>query len=604
MKLNSVKINPFAVESPEKLTATEIVELFVSEHTEIDTVKQKKHTFIWGTRGSGKSMMFRYMEPACQIIINENFLKEENAYFAVYCPCKEGVFNKSEFKLLDNYLNVTLSEHLLNLNIAERIINNISTQIPPELIPLKKQMNFVNDIIDLFDPVSTIPSTLDIEKQYIFDERPLEWLLAFFLREIHQIGIFLRKYILSGKNTTYSGTFSGYHDFLLPLMKIIRSYIFEGEKIPIYILLDDANNLTPIQQSIVNTWIANRDQSLLCVKVSASKEKYNTFMTRDGGRIEQIHDYSEVDTEDLYTSNQSGYALKIKKIVEKRLALYNLNVGKIDEFLPSDPNETILYNKIRTELENEWEGNPQNRPNEKKDYIKRLVWPRVFQSLKQNKQPKSYAGLQNLIDLSSGVVRGFLEPCYLMFDRVSNQTNNKLVLQIPVSIQEDVIRKYSEEFLVKIDEIKKDIGPEKLTLVEGLRNLIFSLGSYYYSRLHNATSNEPRAIAFYLTGEISSHYQEILQLGIDYRYFQVSTSRRKKGGGQELRYLLNRRLAPAFKLDPSSAMTSRIPISVDMFILACENKDKFVIEQISKETKDGFYVEQLLLFSGDDANGI
>src|SRR6266700_5976840 len=94
--------NPFVVDSPERLTPRRLVQLFVEEYTQIGTMKQRKHTFIWGSRGSGKSMMLRYLEPECQTLVHGDpakFLSEE-PYIAVYCPCKEGQFNKTELSLL------------------------------------------------------------------------------------------------------------------------------------------------------------------------------------------------------------------------------------------------------------------------------------------------------------------------------------------------------------------------------------------------------------------------------------------------------------------------------------------------------------------------
>lgn len=65
--------NPFVVESPEKLSPQQIVDLFVKEYTRLETVRQRRHTFIWGSRGSGKSMMLRYLEPQCQALAEKSY---------------------------------------------------------------------------------------------------------------------------------------------------------------------------------------------------------------------------------------------------------------------------------------------------------------------------------------------------------------------------------------------------------------------------------------------------------------------------------------------------------------------------------------------------
>lgn len=81
------KVNPFEIKTPEQNSAQDIVDLFVNVFTDFKQVLEKGHTFLNGPRGSGKSMMFRYIMPDCQIIAKE---KDVNAldFFSVYVPIK------------------------------------------------------------------------------------------------------------------------------------------------------------------------------------------------------------------------------------------------------------------------------------------------------------------------------------------------------------------------------------------------------------------------------------------------------------------------------------------------------------------------------------
>lgn len=65
----SISENPFRVHTPEALSAEEVVRLYVSEMPGADTVHSSGHTMIIGARGSGKSMMLRFLEPDCQALI-------------------------------------------------------------------------------------------------------------------------------------------------------------------------------------------------------------------------------------------------------------------------------------------------------------------------------------------------------------------------------------------------------------------------------------------------------------------------------------------------------------------------------------------------------
>ena len=125
--------NPFVVESPEKLLPRQIVDLFVEEHTKIETIKQRRHTLIWGSRGSGKSIMLRFLEPQCQAIRKSGmrqFLEENQSFLAIYSPCKEGQLNKTELGLRSKYADVALSDHMLNLYLADRLLDCLTSRFP------------------------------------------------------------------------------------------------------------------------------------------------------------------------------------------------------------------------------------------------------------------------------------------------------------------------------------------------------------------------------------------------------------------------------------------------------------------------------------------
>ena len=55
--------NPFEVNTPEGISAQDAYDLFVDVFTDFYQVPKIGHTFLNGSRGSGKSMMFRYMMP-------------------------------------------------------------------------------------------------------------------------------------------------------------------------------------------------------------------------------------------------------------------------------------------------------------------------------------------------------------------------------------------------------------------------------------------------------------------------------------------------------------------------------------------------------------
>jgi hypothetical protein len=569
-------LNPFRIESPEKLAPTDLVRLFVEQYTHIGTVKQRKHTIIWGSRGSGKSMLLRYLEPQCQILLYgsaDKLLTAPEPFLAVYCPCKEGQFNKTDLELLSPSAALILTEHMLNLQISDLLFHCLRTQFPPDFISLEQKRRYARVAVSLFDKASIATSVASATAVADFDADPLAWFQAICQSENRVISSFLRASSFRMPNPSYSGATSGYHDYLLPLMRATQELI--RSQAPLYVLMDDADRLTRAQQSIVNTWIANRDHAVLCFKVSAQREGYKTLLTRDGGLIEHPHDYSEVDVDELYTRSKSDYYEKVRLISERRLGLSEVATKDILEFLPADPREEQLLEEFKKTAAEEWRA--VGEPGRQRDYVYRYANARLFQHLRDAKQRKSYAGFENLVHISSGIVRDFLEPCYLMFDQELSRTESRNeITSIPPQVQNDVIYKYSEEFLLaKFETFRKDLPPEQWSVLDALRLLLESLGRLFYERLHDPSAREARLFSFTVRGNLPSELNEVLRLGVRYRYFQLRTYSSKEGGGRENWYILNRRLCPVFKLDPTG-FEGRISLTPDLLRLACQEPDRFV----------------------------
>lgn len=569
-------LNPFRVESPEKLSPDQLVALFIERYTRLETIKQRKHTFLWGSRGSGKSMLLRYLEPRCQALVHRDFaafLETPESFLAIYCPCKEGLINKTDLNVLNTSAALILTEHLLNLHLADLLLASLATQFPDGFFATDQCHNFVRRAIRLFDRASIAPAVSDADEQADQQTDPFAWFRTVCQGEKRRVTRFLRSYAFHPERTAYDGATSGYHDFLLPFLQAAQQLL--PVLVPLYVLLDDADRLTKAQQGIVNTWIANRDHSIVCLKVSAQREHYHTFRTRDGGLIEQPHDYSEVDVDELYTRFKSDYHEKVRLIADKRLQLSNVSTKDISSFLPPDDTQQALLELFRKETAQEWDRVRQ--PGRQSDFVGRYAMARLFQYLKSKKQEKSYAGFDNIVHLSSGVVRDFLEPCYLMFDDVISRNPEQTDLtHINPVIQDRVLNKYSEDFLLaKFEDVRKDLPPESWSLLESLRVLLDSLGKLFYERLHDPEAREARLFSFTVRGQVSQHLTDLLRMGVRYRYFQLRTYSSKEGGGRENWYVLNRRLCPKYKLDPSG-FEGRISLTPELLELAAKDSTKFV----------------------------
>src|ERR1700691_1617044 len=118
--------NPFSVQTPEDIEAPEVVDLFVDVFSDFYNVKNQGHTFLHGPRGSGKSMMFRYLEPDCQLLALKKQRLNELTFYAVYVPIKNTDLKLTELERLSNkHANIVLNEHFLTAFIAARVFASL-----------------------------------------------------------------------------------------------------------------------------------------------------------------------------------------------------------------------------------------------------------------------------------------------------------------------------------------------------------------------------------------------------------------------------------------------------------------------------------------------
>src|SRR5579871_3075087 len=192
-------LNPFVVESPEKLQPQDIARLFVEAYTRIETIKQRKHTFIWGSRGSGKSMMLRYLEPKCQAIVHHGtaeFFRSKPPFLALYCPCKEGYFNKTEMNMLEPLTARILTEHMLNLYVAAKLADCLHSQFDSGFFDDASKKRFARTVLSLFDRASIASSVEEVNEYVSLEENSLVWLLKLFGVENKKINAYLRNNVL------------------------------------------------------------------------------------------------------------------------------------------------------------------------------------------------------------------------------------------------------------------------------------------------------------------------------------------------------------------------------------------------------------------------
>jgi len=199
--------NPFAVFTPEGLTADRVFAIFSTEMPGLGNIENAGHAFVIGTRGSGKSILFRYLEPDCQRLVTKKEL-HDLPFLSLYVSFRETQAQISELaRFEDNHGEVFFNEHLLVLAIGAQVVlrllrnNDIAAG---ELTPSARELH--DDLAALLgtapaDEAATVGPTLKA--------------MAVQLQAAYRSAVqYVRKHGFMSGTLTYTGELYGFDDLL------------------------------------------------------------------------------------------------------------------------------------------------------------------------------------------------------------------------------------------------------------------------------------------------------------------------------------------------------------------------------------------------------
>ena len=599
---NSIELrrNPFEVITPETIAMSELNELFVDDLDEFKMLLNEGHMMLKGPRGVGKSMMFRYMQVDCVYSRNANFSELEFLGFRI--PIKNVSFPRiTEIQRLNNsYAAELFEEHLLVLSFADIAFSELNELSIAENVDTESLYSYyANSFLPLFTDTGI---QCDVMKTYN------DILAAISLRlkvEYSTASKYVKRLALpDAPASEYTGSFFNYLEFLYPLLSGLRT--IEGfPDCPVYLMVDDAHCLSELQTQILNSWMATRTAQRVSIKVS-TQYSYKTYYTVTGGTIDSPHDYKQIDMSDIYTANarKSSYRNLVANVLSKRFQKYNFNDITPEEFFPPNKKQEIAIKKIeemyiKKHLDGEGRG---ARPRDDAyryataDYIKSLMGER------KSGHTYSYAGFNQLVNISSGAIRYFLDAAAKMYAEQEVENNGVPVTFIRDGIQTDVVTELARKFLK--DEIFDyslggHPGAAPKEDFQKLTNLINALG-LLFSTIQFSDRSERRVFSIAISGELSDKTEKILSLGVNYAYLHRSTiGRKERGYGRTWLYILNRRLAPIWRLDPNS-FAGYLFIQNEYLEMAMDNPSLILRRLGSESTSGDSCQNQLTLFDIDD----
>jgi hypothetical protein len=558
----SISENPFRVHTPEALSAEEVVQLYVTEMPGADAVQAEGHTMLVGSRGSGKSMMLRFLEPDCQALkldqnrdLSQGF--EDIRFFSLYTTIKQTDLIYPELsRLAGTFGDRAINEHFFILVVVLKAVSRCLEMGTLEFLKGKseglkdsKLWGFIEylsldrniDAADYFDLFCLLKDCLSD-----FYAHSLEFLESI-LEDPHDMPKFKRPLLR-------------FSTFFLPFLNFWRVLPGMPDSGRMFVIIDDADYLNDMQTQVLNTYISTR-QAAIFFKVATEVFQYKTYRTLDNRKIEVPHDFSEINTIDIYTSNNTkNYLDRMTNIVNKRLRLFNHiksysgRIANAEQYFPEDAKQRKEIDQLKMIIR---EGGAElpSGATRKRDDAYRYATPEYIRQLGGNRKSRStysYSGFRQLVNISSGVPRYFLEAAYLMYDRMKSSDNE--FLAISASVQDTVVREQADRIMMeelerlKLSDTVSDGSSDTAVL---LHNLVVSLGSLFEKALLDKSLSERRYFSFALSDTPDDTVSNVLRFGVRNSLFTRTSIGRKEGFGRTHRYILTRRLAPYFTLDPN-----------------------------------------------------
>lgn len=547
--------NPFTIISPEDLDAELAHQLFVEVYSDFPQVKNAGHSLIVGARGSGKSMIFRCLMPDV-MKLTDNCEFKDLQFIAFHIPIKNTSLRITELNALDNHhASFMINEHFFILNLLMQMLNSL-TKLGD--IDLTYDEEIYSDFLKVYNrrlKLQGCKKSCNVQATCVhnfFEElyNHAEEMHSDFIQYVLQISD-----IEDGVSFKYDLPILSYQGFLVPVLKALQKLPEMNNK-SIYLFIDDADNLNKCQTQILNSWLSSRTTPSICLKVSTQIGNYKSFVTTNGTLVEAPHDYQEINISEKYTTSKSKYYDRVKKIVEKRLALAGINNVTPEKFFPPYKNQEEAIQKERQKLLENWE--ETGRGNRPIDDANRYAIPNYIRDLGGTRKQRSsymYAGFETLVHLSSGVVRLFLDSAAAMYDLEISSGKKQKIDSISYSTQNKIAREKADEFLYsQFRRLETDDEPitDALDNVQKLQNLIFSMGKTFHDILVASTRSERRVFSIALSDNPTKQMKEVLDLGVQTGYLHSSYIGTKDGAGRTWLYVLNRYVSPVFVLDPTS----------------------------------------------------
>lgn len=575
--------NPFEFEAANNLSEEDIINFYIEDYNYTRFIRSTKNIFLVGERGSGKTMTLLFNSFKIQYKITKDNSELPNfEKIGIHIPCNTPLFHKKEYLLLEEeYKKDIICEHYLVLSVLFNIAKTLSG-----ISEIEDDLKKVNSI-SFYNLKNIWGSSVDFNSESFFED-----IKVFVNKEIRATQIKINSYDQDGfyeNSYSFSSLLLPFFDFLRGIECLAKSHFL--------IMIDDAHDMNEYQIRTLNSWVAYRDHSIFSFKIAVAKMTELDKKTSSGGSILEGHDYLSIELgKSLYNKNSDFYRFA-KKIIETRLDKVGIKNVSAEDFFPVNRDFEKDIIQAKEEAKEEAKGKGIEGNTKITEYVKKYHRAIYF----RNRDPKAntppYSGFDMLVDISTGIIRNLLDPCYWMFDKIANDDYFDItkLKNIDTATQNEIIMHRSQALWLILRNGLDKIVPN-CTSEEGEHiHRMFDRVMILFKKRLISNISEPRAVVFSLTGEkgYTAEYEYICKLiniscKAQMLYTRISSGKRL--GSKILYYVPNRMLLPDRGLDVKGQYSQVAIRVVDLYESIIKDNDlPFFLEKEKSKIDNNQY---------------
>lgn len=522
-----------------------------------DDICGPDNLIIAGGRGCGKSMILRSLSAPAAVEIRRleratkpgstaptrmTFTDSDLRYFGVYVKLARGYFYEwaPDCKLTIEAATV-LFQHVFNMQLLRSLLDAIQDARRQNLI----QVDAAAEVAI----VRSISALLSAEKT---GDR-FQYLAEVIRGEEASVAKYLGDLRLGSSGASYRGHYTGVHDFPDNCCRVVLDAISDLRGCRVYFLLDEYENLAQFQQTVVNT-IAKLRPFSLTLKVATRALGVRSLVDLQAEPIQTPRDYRMLDLD--YNVKDAKYRRLLLEISRKRLEAEGFRVTDIGQLLERAPAyHPVAAGDMEKALEQHAISTGRSRGDMSDAQWSEFQhkWGEAFIfRLSTAREPRTYAGFDEFVSLSSGIVSTFLEMCKMAFYLAEGQNVDvRAGSPIPWDTQNRAVYAASKAYLDSIPRNIEKTGPV-------IQRLVLDIGEILRERLLSHTG-EPVAGVLVLKDLSALEKVAFAQLaavlddGVRWSVFHTSGQAkayvpRHRGTPPSSDYFLNRVLSPVLRI--------------------------------------------------------